>query len=154
MPDSRDIYRAWLREVREDASEFGAWRADDITNTGDLDYHYNQFLLDLAQQLEDNGSIKGYQWLDKGAQAINQIKEKLQSKFDIPTDEETRGEYSGGLGTFSVINDTSGLIKRKKVFLTLAEITDYIIDVPYPAGIEIVYNSDGSVKEYYLWVEK
>lgn len=153
-----EIYREWLRNLKDDVREFGLWQAESFEHYGDLDYHFNQYLTDLAATFDDEGNRNPYKWLQKGEEAIAKIKEKLSRKFDIleEKEDETGLHRTGSLGGYALIdpnNPPPGATRRKKLFLSLASIVDYIKDVPYPAGIQEV-RSNGQVVGYYLWVEK
>lgn len=154
---ARDIYSNWLTELKEDVAEFGIWQAEAIENTSDLDFHYNQFLTELATQLEENGVTKPFVWLAKAEKQIARAKDKLTSKFDIPYDDDHRSGIANSetlFGFNQIDPNNTQAIKRKRLWVSLPELIDYMLEVPYPAGIETVYNSDGSVRGYYLWVEK
>jgi hypothetical protein len=159
MADAREIYRAWLRELKEDYREFGQFRLDEINSYTDLDYHYGQFLTDIAMSLDESDVKDPLKWLDKAEKEIHKIKNKLIDKFDISFDEKEEQEFASDEpipfteGTSDEFNK-AGAVRRKRLFPDLASLVDYIKDVPYPAGIQRVRDEHGKVLGYYLWVTK
>lgn len=159
MADAREIYRAWLREVKEDAKEFGQFRADDITSYVDLQYHYDQFLVDLGMSLDEIEAKDPVKWLAKAEKEIDKIKVKLTREYDLITSEVDEEAY---LEDEPIIYDgmtaeefsSAGNKRRKRLFPDLASLLDYLKDVPYPAGIQTVRNSSGKIIGYYIWVRK
>lgn len=152
-----DWFKDWITNLREDAAEFGAFRASEIGDTADLHFHYNQFLIDLAALIEEEDLSHATRWLKIGERTIGKITDKLAAKFEIPAAEKSTGEYrEGTLFGYPIIdgnNPPVGATRRKQLWLSLPALIEYILDVPYPAGIEVVYNENG-VAGYYLWVEK
>lgn len=155
-----DWYRDWLDNVREDAREFGVWRAEELETIADLDYHYNQFLTDLAARIDENKPPDDYKWLARGEKEIAKLKNRLTDKYDIPVGDEGKAPnaiaQSGSLFGFPIIdpdNPPSEAKRRNTLFPDLASIVDYTQDVPYPAGFEPIY-ANGVVIGYYLWVSK
>lgn len=153
-----DWYRDWLDSVREDAREFGEWRASDMSNTGDVQYHYHQFLLELGAIIDEEKPLNSHKWLDRGTREIDKIVNRLSDKYSIPDDDTQPSLYSAegamfGYKTIDPDNPPIGAVRRKQLFTSLAALIDYLFDVPYPAGIQEV-RVNGVVIGYYLWVEK
>jgi len=159
MADTRELFRAWLRELKEDYREFGQFRLDEINSYTDLDYHYEQFLVDLAMSLDESEAKNPLKWLDKAEKEVHKIKDKLIKKFDISFSEEEEQQYTVDEPVPFVEStqeefEKAGAMRRKRLFPDLASLVDYIRGVPYPAGISTVRDTHGRVVGYYLWVEK
>jgi hypothetical protein len=159
MTDAREIYREWKRNIKEDAREFGQWRLDNMSSYGDLDYHYEQFLSDLAMSLDEINVKDAFKWLTLAEKEIHKIKEKLVKRFPEITqdDDESQIEKDDPI-VFAVSGgkefEIAGHKRRKRLFPDLASLVDYIKDVPYPAGIQIIRDDNNKVVGYYIWVEK
>src|SRR5512147_1218293 len=130
MAEAREIYRAWLRELKEEYLEFGQWRLDNINDFADLNYHFNQFLIDLAAQFDEEGNKNPLKYLSAAEREINKIKAKLVKKFpQIETDlaPEEIAETDAKLFKLDNTEETSkaGLKKRKRLFPDLASLADY-----------------------------
>lgn len=159
MATSREIYREWLRGLKDEYREFGIWQLENINDYSDINYHFNQFLIDLAMSLDEADNANPIKWLTQAETEVNKIKAKLIKKFPqietelTPDEIRTTPSKIYNLKT-EELQSTTGLKKRKRLFPDLASITDYISEVPYPGGIETVYSQGGEVIGYYLWVEK
>lgn len=159
MASSRDIFRAWKRELKEDYKEFGQWQIDNISSYADLSFHYNQFLVGLAMSLDEAENRDPIKWLNQAEREINKVKAKLVKKFpEIESVLEPEEIISTSDKLFNVTSNEervkTGLKRRKRLFPDLASVTDYISEVPYPGGIETVYDINMNIIGYYIWVEK
>lgn len=157
-------YQDWLNDLREDAREFGAFMADDISSKGELQFHYQQFLEDLRQLIDEWQPANPLVLLNRGTKAVHSIVERLAKKYDIPTDDNPTEEEIDTSGTlYGVPIVTSGLKRlliqsdvspRKIVFTSLQALAEYISELPIGViqGIEEIKNSDGKIIGFRVWV--
>jgi hypothetical protein len=159
MADAREIYRSWLRELKEDYREFGQFRADELDSYTAVDFHYSQFLTYLATLLEREEPAIPLKYMSLAEKEVAKIKEKLVKKFDLFQTEKDEARYEADTPFDYTTGqeedfDQSKATRRKQLFPDLASLVDYISGVPYPAGIQIVRDENRKVIGYYVWVSK
>lgn len=159
MTDAREVYREWKRNLKEDYKEFGQWQIDNIDTYADLDYHYQQFVTDLAMSLDEINVKDAFKWLTLAEKDVHSVKQKLLKRYpdQFPVEDESQIEKDDPI-VFAVSGgkefEIAGHKRRKRLFPDLSSLVDYIKDVPYPAGIQIVRDDNNKVVGYYIWVEK
>lgn len=165
------IYREWLTRVRQDAREMGQFTIENIQTQADLDEHYEQFLTDIELELDEQNNPNKELWLQRATQEVTVIKERLIKRFNIPDEqgaepddsesEDDRPSDSGEILGFTIVDEPfkvtikgKGATRRTQIFTSLAALQEYTDGIPRGiiAGIEVVLNSKGEVKGYYVWV--
>lgn len=127
--------------------------------------------INFAYELEDNEVPNLEKWILKGERKLEAVEAKLysQSTFreviqtnepdDLINVEEGYIEIEGEM--YGIISDIdyralsiSGRKKRKRLIVSFSELAEYVRGVPYVEGIEIVYNVNGTITGYRVWMEK
>lgn len=166
------IYAAFVDEVAFSIRDIKTF----LKSGGNLSEIEIQAILDkvyinYAFELEDNDIPNIERWLIKAERKLEAVEAKLYSQTtfrqvietnepdDIINVEEGYIEIEGEF--YPIISDIdyralglSGRKRRKRLIVSFSELAEYVRGVPYVEGIEIVYNVNGTITGYRVWMEK
>lgn len=166
----QQVYAEWLSEVKQAARDLKI-SSHYLFTTQASDLYFQQYLRELEERFEEDETLPNpFYWIERGASIIEDIKEKLFDKeitqegipigqIDEDKFETTRlgVEYFGlRLLTPEEIFDAKaeGATSRASVFDSIASLLEYVSEIPVGAivGAETIYNSEGEVIGFKVWV--
>lgn len=168
----KSAFREFKRELTITRKEvYASFASDfklsplDIQNY--IDLVFIQYVRTINEQDLPNPQI----WINRGDALAAKIQSEILEKLDLPdvtpfvepTGEElvfeAENEETGTITSKSIPIITgsdrlgkAGIVLRKRI-VPPEEIEEYVSNVPYPLGLEPVYE-DGKLKGYRLWVQK
>jgi hypothetical protein len=137
----------------------------------DIQNYIDLVFVQYVRSIDDEDLPNPQIWVNRGDKSAAKMQSEILRRLDLPDASpfiepsggelvyETEDEESGNITSKSipVITGTSrlgkaGIVQRKRI-VPPEEIEEYVSQVPYPIGIEPVYE-DGQLKGYRLWVQK
>lgn len=165
-------FREFKRELTITRREVLASFASDFKlSPNDIQNYIDLVFVQYVRTIEEEDLPNPQIWVNRGDVLAAKFQSELLEKLNLPNATpfvepmggelvyETEDEDTGNITSKSIpiITGTArlgkaGIVQRKRI-VPPEEIEEYVSNVPYPIGIEPVYE-DGILKGYRLWVQK
>lgn len=165
-------FREFKRELSITRKEVLASFASDFKlSPNDIQNYIDLVFIQYVRTINEEDLPNPQIWINRGDNVAAKMQSELLEKLNLPDATpfveprggelvyETEDEETGAITSFSIPIITgstrlgkAGIVLRKRL-IPPEEIEEYVSNVPYPIGIEPVYE-DGMLKGYRLWVQK
>ena len=165
-------FREFKRELTITRKEVLASFASDFKlSPHDIQNYIDLVFIQYVRSINEEDLPNPQIWINRGDKVASEMQSQLLDKLGLPDASpfiepqegeltyETEDEETGNMTSLSIPIITgstrlgkAGIVQRKRI-VPPSEIEEYVSNVPYPIGIEPVYE-DGILKGYRLWVQK
>lgn len=168
----KSAYREFQRELNITRREIYASFASDFKlSPTDIQNYIDLVFIQYVRSIREEDLPNPQIWINRGDKHVSKFLSDTLDKLNLPNATpfveplggeityEVEDEETGTITSKSIPIMTgssrlakAGIVLRKRI-VPPSEIEEYVLQVPYPLGVEPVYE-DGILKGYRLWVQK
>lgn len=168
----KSAFREFKRELTLTRKEvYASFASDFKLSPNDIQNYLDLVFIQYVRTINEEDLPNPQIWINRGDRLVGLMQAEILEKLSLPDASpfiepmggeltyEKEDEETGSITSFSIPIITgsdrlgkAGIVQRKRI-VPPEEIEEYVANVPYPIGIEPVYE-EGKLKGYRLWVQK
>lgn len=167
-----DAYDQFKRDVGFQVRDIKKYlRSGEELSKEEITAIFDLLFINLANDLDDIDPSQTRKWIDRAEKYLQSVEAKLVQDEEFSDVIENASETNtaeisitegyitlGGI-EYAIVGETEiesfrrrGVKRRGRTITTLTELEEYVEGVPTVQGIEFVYNANGVITGYRVWI--